>query len=131
MINDGQTIVMGGLIESQQTHDERKMPVLGDLPIIGQIFKREIKQLNDRELMLFVTPHIIRDPSEATAVTIPDDRERWEDVKAPFWKVKRKPWYKKIVRDHAEGDIVMEIDGGQVQEDRETAMRDALKSVRN
>ncbi|MBI3999335.1 MAG: hypothetical protein HY351_01855, partial [Candidatus Omnitrophica bacterium] len=96
MVNDGQTIVLGGLLSSQQTNNVRKVPLLGDIPYLGEIFTRRSKTFDDRELVLFVSPKIIRNPAEVQPLFIPDDRERMEDVAAPFWKVKRKKWFRDL-----------------------------------
>ena len=96
MVNSGQTIVIGGLLSSQQAHDDRKVPILGDIPYVGEIFTRRTNQIEDRELMLFITPIIVKNPAEVQAVSVPDQRDRFEDLKAPFWKWKRKSWYQKL-----------------------------------
>ena len=96
MVNDGQTIVLGGLLSSKQQKVVRKLPVLGDLPVIGRVFTAKATLFDDRELILFVNPSIVRDPSEVQAVAIPDQRLRMEDELAPFWKIKRKQWYQEL-----------------------------------
>lgn len=59
---DGQTVALGGLIREDVQDVEDKIPVLGDLPIIGRLFKSESEQHYKRNLMIFVTAHLI-DPS--------------------------------------------------------------------
>jgi type IV pilus assembly protein PilQ len=62
MIKDGQTIVIGGLIENQKTETIRKVPFLGDLPIIGHLFThREVDPNTQTELLIFVTARIIKE----------------------------------------------------------------------
>jgi hypothetical protein len=99
MVHDGQSIVLGGLLSSQQTRDKRKMPILGDIPFLGEIFTRRSTENHDRELILFITPNIVRDPSEVQAISIPDERSHFDDDTAPFWRVKRKDWYKKLKKE--------------------------------
>ncbi|MBI1977433.1 MAG: hypothetical protein HYS55_01620 [Candidatus Omnitrophica bacterium] len=99
MINSGQTIVIGGLLSSQQTNNVRKVPLLGDIPYVGEIFTRRTTQIDDRELILFITPSIVRDPSEVQALSLPDYRERFDDVSAPFWKWRRKKWYRNLKKE--------------------------------
>ena len=60
-IYDGETVVIGGLIRQNQDHDVTKIPILGDLPIIGQFFRSESLSKDDTELLIFVTPRIIHD----------------------------------------------------------------------
>lgn len=132
MLNDGQTIGLGGLLQSSQTNFKRKMPIVGDVPFIGEIFTRRSKQLDDRELILFVTPSIVRDPAEAQAVSVPDERERMNEADAPEWRVKRKPWYKNLMKERPLGaeppEEIIEIDASSVAE-RDQAMDSALKDL--
>jgi type II secretory pathway component GspD/PulD (secretin) len=95
MVNDGQTIALGGLLMSTQSNGNRKVPFFGNLPVVGKaFFTSNDKTLQDRELILFVTPNIIRDPSVLQTSSVPDKRLSYEDETAPFWKVKQKEWYK-------------------------------------
>ncbi|MCB1126080.1 MAG: type II and III secretion system protein [Verrucomicrobiae bacterium] len=59
---DGQTIVMGGLIAEKVTKVRDKVPVLGDLPVLGRLFRSEGKASSKKNLVIFVTPTII-DPA--------------------------------------------------------------------
>jgi type II secretory pathway component GspD/PulD (secretin) len=117
MLNNGQTLVLGGLLDSRQTNEVRKVPYLGDLPWIGEIFTRRSADTDDRELILFLTPQIIRDPSEVRALSVPDSRDRFKDLAAPFWKVKQKDWYRKLKEEAAaeakETKVVIDISARQ------------------
>jgi general secretion pathway protein D len=68
-VRDGQTIVIGGLIEDQLTETVKKVPLLGDIPIIDLLFKRTIKQKNKTELLIFLTPHVAKDASGLTPIS--------------------------------------------------------------
>jgi general secretion pathway protein D len=59
---DGQTVVLGGLIAENVTKFKDKVPVLGDLPLVGRLFRSESSQSKKKNLMIFVTPTII-DPA--------------------------------------------------------------------
>lgn len=59
---DGQTVVLGGLISSQTQNETDKVPVLGDVPIIGRLFQSQVKQAVKKNLMIFVTATIV-DPA--------------------------------------------------------------------
>jgi type IV pilus secretin PilQ/predicted competence protein len=117
MVNDGQTIVLGGLLDSRQTNSVRKMPILGDVPWFGEIFTRRTTDTKDRELVLFLTPSIVRDPSEVQAFSVPDSRDRFDDLTAPFWKVKQKDWYRKLKEEAAaenkETEVLIDISARQ------------------
>jgi general secretion pathway protein D len=56
---DGLTIAIGGLIDSSDSEEEQRIPVIGDFPIIGEFFKRKVQEKSKRELLLLITPHII------------------------------------------------------------------------
>ena len=101
MVNDGQTIALGGMLFSSQTNDDRKVPFFGNIPVIGKaLFTSNTKSIKDRELILFVTPHIITDPSMLETPNAPDSRLSFDRESAPFWKVKEKEWYKELKDGH-------------------------------
>jgi type IV pilus secretin PilQ/predicted competence protein len=61
-VKDGETIVIGGLIRNRLTEVITKVPILGDIPLLGALFRHRDKSKDeDRELMIFITPHIITD----------------------------------------------------------------------
>ncbi|HPW65107.1 MAG TPA: type II and III secretion system protein, partial [Candidatus Omnitrophota bacterium] len=97
MVNDGQTIALGGMLFSNQTKNDRKVPFFGNIPVVGKaFFTNSGKSIEDRELILFLTPYIIRDPSELRTPDVPDKRLKFEDEKAPFYDVKKKEWYREL-----------------------------------
>ncbi|MHC4520619.1 MAG: type II secretion system protein GspD, partial [Planctomycetota bacterium] len=67
-VRDGQTIVIGGLIEDQITDTVRKVPLLGDIPIAGHLFKRTIKEKSKTELLIFLTPHVAQEAPDLTPI---------------------------------------------------------------
>jgi len=97
MVNDGQTIALGGMLFSHQSNEDRKVPFFGNIPVIGKaLFTSNTKSIKDRELILFVTPYIITDPSMLQEPVPPSKRLDFDDETAPFWKVKGKQWYKEL-----------------------------------
>jgi len=97
MVNDGQTIALGGMLFSEQANGDRKVPFFGNIPVIGKaLFTKNVKTIADRELILFVTPYIITDPTMLQAPNPPDRRLNFDEETAPFWKVKEKQWYKQL-----------------------------------
>ena len=62
---DGETIVLGGMIRNQISATVNKIPLLGDLPILGNIFRNTTKDNQKTELLVFLTPRVVRDPAEA------------------------------------------------------------------
>ena len=60
-MNDGQTVVLGGILKTTSSDNSNKVPFLGDVPILGNLFKNTIKIDNKDELLIFVTPKIVRE----------------------------------------------------------------------
>jgi type IV pilus assembly protein PilQ len=58
-VDDGETVVLGGIFESETAASEDKVPVLGDIPAFGRLFRRDAEISSQRELLLFVTPNIL------------------------------------------------------------------------
>lgn len=63
------TIVIGGLISSQKNDTETKVPLLGDIPILGYAFKRKKSENVKSELLIFLTPHVVATPDELASLT--------------------------------------------------------------
>ena len=68
-VRDGQTIVIGGLIEDKHTDTIKKIPLLGDIPVAGHLFKRTIKEKTKTELLIFLTPHVAMDAGGLTPIS--------------------------------------------------------------
>ena len=66
---DGQTVVIGGLMENDKTSVDSKIPLLGDIPWLGILFKHKQKAETKKELIIFLTPHIIAAPQEIASST--------------------------------------------------------------
>ncbi len=69
IVQDGNTLVMGGIIGDDVQDTSNRVPFLGDIPILGWLFKSEGQTVNRVNLYIFLTPRIIRNPAEALAVT--------------------------------------------------------------
>lgn len=65
----GQTVIIGGLMRNEKAESETKIPLVGDLPLIGSLFKRKFKTDTKTELLIFLTPQIIAAPSEMAALS--------------------------------------------------------------
>jgi type IV pilus assembly protein PilQ len=61
LVNDGQTVVLGGILQTTQREDDTKVPFLGDIPILGHLFKNTDHTDDKDELMIFITPKIVRE----------------------------------------------------------------------
>ena len=61
LVKDGQTVVLGGIMETERRDSEKKVPLLGDVPVLGNLFKTKSKTNNRDELLIFITPKILRE----------------------------------------------------------------------
>ncbi|WP_230625452.1 type IV pilus secretin PilQ [Photobacterium leiognathi] len=59
LVNNGETVVLGGIYQHSMTNVTRKVPVLGDIPVLGALFRHKMEQMGKRELLIFVTPKIV------------------------------------------------------------------------
>lgn len=66
---DGQTVVLGGLMQTTKLTTDTKIPLLGDIPLLGNLFKRKVRNDVQTELIIFLTPHIIPAPTQLAAVS--------------------------------------------------------------
>lgn len=62
LVKNGQTVVLGGLRKKEVSQQTNKIPLLGDLPVVGALFKFEGEAISNSELVVFITPHIIERP---------------------------------------------------------------------
>jgi type IV pilus assembly protein PilQ len=63
LVNDGQTVVLGGILDTTKSKTANKVPWLGDIPVLGNLFKSTININNKTELLIFITPKILREGS--------------------------------------------------------------------
>jgi general secretion pathway protein D len=66
---DGQTVVIGGLMQNTKTETVTKIPLLGDIPLLGNLFRRTQNSDAKTELIIFLTPHIVAAPTELAALS--------------------------------------------------------------
>ncbi len=77
-VEDGQQIVVGGIIRKKQKEVENKLPILGDIPLIGRLFKNTETAVEDTEIVIIITPHIVD-------INNPEDLEKLKE-KAQDWQ---------------------------------------------
>lgn len=77
LVEDGQTLVLGGLIDDQVNDTRDKVPLLGDIPLLGSLFRYRTNRKAKRNLMLFLHPTILRDPDTADYYS----RAKYDDVR--------------------------------------------------
>ena len=77
-VEDGQQIVVGGIIRKKQKQEENKLPILGDIPLIGRLFKNTETAVEDTEIVIIITPHIVD-------INNPEDLEKLKE-KTQDWQ---------------------------------------------
>lgn len=69
MVDDGQVIALGGIIQNQRDKGATKIPILGDIPLLGNAFKSKSGKINKTELIILIKPRVVRDAREAQEAT--------------------------------------------------------------
>ena len=77
IVNDGQSVMMGGILTQNDNLIRHKIPLLGDLPLVGGLFRHEFTDKANSELLVFVTPHVVDD---ATLSALPADANTLEVI---------------------------------------------------
>jgi general secretion pathway protein D len=90
IVRDNQTIVIGGLIDDTTTDSETKVPVLGDIPILGWLFRDTSETTTKTNLYIFITPRVIENPAEAESV-LQDKREHIDSIRGGSFKIHQRP----------------------------------------
>ncbi|MCZ6855781.1 MAG: type II secretion system secretin GspD, partial [Gammaproteobacteria bacterium] len=78
LAEDRQTIVLGGLIQDDITDTEKRVPLLGSIPVLGRLFRSTTKSRTKRNLLIFLRPTVIRTKEDADKVTDEKYRDIWE-----------------------------------------------------
>ena len=67
LVENGGTVVIGGIFELTELDGETRVPVLGDLPIAGNLFKNKTRSTNKQEMLVFITPKMVTDRATGAA----------------------------------------------------------------
>jgi len=82
VVKDQQPVVLGGLIQEKYTTSVSKVPLLGDIPILGYLFKQERKEKVKTNLLIFLTPYIVKDQADLQRIFEQKMQERKEFIEA-------------------------------------------------
>ena len=77
-VRDGEAVMIGGILQETETDSLSKVPFLGDIPILGWAFRSTSTSIRKTNLMVILTPHIVRDPGDLNRLTV-EHRERFRD----------------------------------------------------
>src|SRR3546814_12905460 len=70
LIRSGDTVVLGGVFQRESTTGASKVPLLGDIPLLGFLFRNDSKNDTKRELLIFVTPKVLQEGLKVTSVSV-------------------------------------------------------------
>ncbi|MCT2530085.1 type IV pilus secretin PilQ [SAR92 clade bacterium H921] len=59
LVGDGQTLVLGGIFQTEEVRGTKKVPFLGDIPYLGKLFRNDLRNIEKREILIFITPKIL------------------------------------------------------------------------
>lgn len=80
---NGQTVAIGGLISTQKTDQDRRVPFLGDIPGLGMLFRRKVSTHSKTELLIFLTPYVVQRPGDLARMT-EDETGRLDEAPKVF-----------------------------------------------
>ncbi|NOT17351.1 MAG: type II and III secretion system protein family protein [Sulfuriferula sp.] len=84
-LGDGESFVIGGLVSRATRSNVNKIPLLGDLPILGTFFRNLSYTQNDKELVIVVTPHLVRPIAKNTKLALPGTQQEQHGEAATVW----------------------------------------------
>jgi general secretion pathway protein D len=89
IVQDGQTIVISGILRDQESRVKRKVPLLGDIPLVGALFTSVDNETTRTELLAFVTPYVVETPDENDRNFNERARQRLENLSSPLEEQER------------------------------------------
>jgi pilus assembly protein CpaC len=84
-LKDGESLVLAGLLQEEQIKTMSKIPILGDIPVLGALFRATHNELRDKELVFFITPKLIRAIPPGMKPVLPTDVSTEEEEKELTW----------------------------------------------
>jgi len=66
IVSDSETLMLGGILFQEKTRIKRKLPLLGDLPLIGGLFQHNSDAMSNNEMIVFITPYVVSDGMEVS-----------------------------------------------------------------
>ena len=107
IVRDGQTLAIGGIISDQYDRSRSRVPVLGDIPIVGALFGQSSRNYRRFELIFFITPHVVRNLATAAELTLDFQRA----LRNAYDVIRRKQAERKeLIRSRREAEITQETE---------------------
>jgi general secretion pathway protein D len=127
VVRDQQTVVIGGLLQERETSSVSKVPLLGDIPILGHLFKRTQKSKRKTNLVIMLTPYIVKDQLELQAIRERKLREHDEFTRS-FKALSSMPYEPRMDYGRKRG-LLEEINRTVADIEAETAARTSLRQA--
>lgn len=86
LVGDNETVVLGGLVSTTDSEGETKIPILGDIPLLGALFRNRSRSDRKTNLMVFLTPHIVDDPDDMREIMRVKEAQRAEFMRRFYGK---------------------------------------------
>lgn len=112
MLKDGESVAIGGLRKKDNTTTIDKVPLLGDIPIVGKLFRKEVKEIVNTELIIFITPHIM----ESSLMTVKEEYKLEKSLKELSEKMTLKE--RLALRERAMQDVLNKLTFSSLKETR-------------
>ncbi len=130
VVRDGETIVLGGLQKDSESESIEKIPLLGDIPVLGRLFQTRSKQRIKQDLLIVLTPYVIRGPEDLKRINERKQAERQEFIER-FSAFQDDSVYEANVDYHRKRGLLQEINlTAQLAETEAVALRKAERSLR-
>lgn len=128
LVNNGQTIVIGGLRSARLEDNVDKVPILGEVPVVGRLFRSTRKGHRDRELMVFLTPSIVAEYTQPEAERLAD----FEEAASKRLRITAKPFLMRVEDKLRRGKQEINVSigqSGEMHSEGEPVTLDDLKAV--
>ncbi|WP_224983423.1 type II and III secretion system protein family protein [Geomonas agri] len=74
-LKDGESLILAGLLQEEEIKNMSKIPVLGDIPVLGALFRSSSKEIKEKELVFFITPRLVQPTAPGVKTELPTDRK--------------------------------------------------------
>ena len=81
IVKNGETLLLGGILFQEDSLIQRKIPLLGDIPGVGGLFRHNDKVESNSEMLVFITPHVIEDANDVLPEEIVEKIEKLKTIK--------------------------------------------------
>ncbi len=130
VVRDRQTVVIGGLVRDDVKETQSKVPILGDIPLIGMLFRSTTKRAEKIDLIIFLTPHIVRTGADLQDITYKKEKE-WEKFEEENlgYESKAGKWIRDALRESREKSELMEEKAGIEAEEKPAEKTEEQKEI--